>query len=125
MRFGIALMGLMIVLMSCGNTGDRSKSLFEQGQKAEAAKQYSKALESYQAIVDSFPRSEYRYKAIFMAGYIQLEFLKNKEKAALTFSRLIDEYPNCDLADDAAIMREAAISGRDLMSIIEDSLKTK
>jgi TolA-binding protein len=122
--------GVIFVLIACGGAKDKTQlpdenSLIEQGQKAEAAGQYSLAVENYLSIVDNYPQSPYRYKAIFMAGFIQLEQLKNQAEAISLFTKLIEEYPDCDLADDAAIMKQAAISGRDLMSLIEDSLKTK
>lgn len=128
MRCLAALLGLLLVFAACGGNKSRlpeDKALFEQGQKAEASAQYTVAIEKYNAIVDSFPESQYRYKALFMTGYVQLEYLKSPKEAIPLFSKLITEYPKCDLADDAAIMRQAAVSGRDLMSIIEDSLKTK
>ena len=128
MRSLVAVMGLLSFFAfgeSCDKKLPRDIVLFEEGQKAETSAQYTAAIEKYKAIVDSFPESQYRYKALFMAGYVQFEHLKKPEEAVPLFSKLIEEYPKCDLADDAAIMRDAAITGRDLMSIIEDSLRTR
>jgi outer membrane protein assembly factor BamD (BamD/ComL family) len=125
----VTFAGLTLVIVACG-AGDKAKlpddkALFERGQKAEAAMQYAAAVDSYMTLVDNYPQSPFRYKALFMAAFIQFEYLKDNARTIEICTRLIDEYPNCDLADDAAMIREAAVAGRDLMSVIEDSLKTK
>ena len=98
---------------------------FEQAQAFEKAQEFAKAYESYQMIIDNYPKSSIRYKALFMAGYIQLEQLKDSKKALGLFDTLLKEYPSCDLADDAKVIRDAAASGKDLMTVFQDSLKGK
>jgi TolA-binding protein len=122
----IILMGL--ALFACGTKKAKvvdEEAFFAEAQNFEKTQDYAKAVESYQSFIDNYPQSPVRYKAIFMAGYIQMEYLKNNQKAAELFQSLLKEYPNCDLADDAKVMYAAAASGKDLMSVFQDSLKGK
>ena len=79
--------------------------------------------EKYDLIVENYPQSGIRYKAVFMKGLILLENLKDNKRAVETFDELLAEYPDCDLADDAAVLREIAAGNGDIMSAFEDSLK--
>ncbi len=101
------------------------KTLFEQAQNFEKAEDFAKASETYQLLADTYPQSQSRYKALFMLGYIQLEYLKDHKKAEKTFKALLTEYPSCDLADDAKFLYTAASSGKTLDDVFQDSLKTK
>jgi tetratricopeptide (TPR) repeat protein len=111
--------GLMIIL-SCAKKMPSEKDLFNQAQQYEVSQDYMKALDTYQFIMDNYKSSANRYKAVFMKGYIQMEYLKDNKKAVGAFDLLLSEYPESDLADDAKALREAAISGKDLMSIINE-----
>jgi TolA-binding protein len=121
----VALLGLLIVFSACGKKLPGDDVLFEQGQQFGSSNEYVKALESYVTLIDSYPQSQYRYKAMFMAGMIQFEYMNNREKAAEMFDKIVKEYPDCDLADDAAVLRDVVITGRDVMSVFEDSIKTQ
>ncbi len=101
------------------------KTLFEQAQTFEKSENYAKACETYQLLADNYPQSPGRYKALFMIGYIQLEYLKEHKKAEKTFKALLTEYPSCDLADDAKFLYQAASSGKTLDDVFQDSLKTR
>ena len=115
----------LLPLLACGKKLASEKDLYEQATKYESTQDYNKALECYQTIVDNYPKSENRYKALFMIAYINSDYLKDIKKAIKCYEELLKEYPNCDLADDAQTLRAAAISGRDLMSVFQDSVKTK
>lgn len=125
MRLALSIIASILIFIVCAKNVPDEKTLFEQAQKAEAASEYARAFDLYDTFADHYEKSEYRYKAMFMAGYIQMEYLKNPGKAKKIFERLIREYPDCDLADDAAYLREIAATGKDLMSAFQDSLKKK
>jgi outer membrane protein assembly factor BamD (BamD/ComL family) len=132
LRLSIVLIITGLVVLACGGKKIENKakisdekSIFEQAQNFEKSQDYDKACASYQSIVDNFPDSPNRYKALFMAGYIQLEYLKDAKKASSAFETLLKQYPNCDLADDAKIMQTAATTGRDIDSIFQDSLNNR
>jgi TolA-binding protein len=112
----------LALVVGCGKKGPDDKTLFEEGQKLEAAEQFSQAFETYKNLSEKFPKSSYRYKALFLAGFIQFEQLNNRKLASEYFEKLIHDYPTCDLADDAAVLRDIAQSGRDIMSVFEDSV---
>jgi outer membrane protein assembly factor BamD (BamD/ComL family) len=120
----IALLGITLIV-SCAKKIPPERDLFNQAQQFEIAQDYKKALDAYQSIMDFYKSSPDRYKAVFMKGYIQMEYLKDNKKAVEAFDLLLSEYPESDLADDARALRQAAVSGKDLMSIINenDSIK--
>jgi TolA-binding protein len=131
LRLSLALFLAGLVFLACGGKKTENKTkvvdekaIFEQAQNFEKSQEYDKACELYQSIIDNYPDSPDRYKALFMAGYIQLEYLKNPKKASSTFEALIKQYPDCDLADDARVMQLAAKSGRDIDAIFQDSLNS-
>ena len=111
--------------MSCGEKVPTEIELFGRAQESEANQEFDKALQTYVTIIEKYPDSPNRYKAIFMKGYIHTEYLKDKNKALEAFDQLLAEYPDCDLADDAKVMREIAEKGTDLMSVFDDSVKTE
>ena len=114
-----------LFLFSCGEKVPPENELFVQAQESEAIQEFNQALQAYDTIIEKYPDSPNRYKAIFMKGYIYTEYLKDKSKALEAFDRLLTEYPDCDLADDARVMREIAEKGADLMSVFEDSIKAE
>lgn len=113
------------LLLSCSEKVPAEMELFARAQEAESIQEFNKALQAYDTIIENYPESPNRYKAIFMKGYIHTEYLKDKNKALSAFDQLLAEYPDCDLADDAAVMRDVAEKGTDLMSVFEDSVKTE
>jgi TolA-binding protein len=116
----------LILFACCSNKKiPDEKTLLSQAKAFESSQLYEKALESYLMLVDNYPKSPQRYQALFMAGYIKSEFLKDNKGAVKLFDQLIKEYPDCDLADDASQMSKLASTGKDLMSVLEDSLKNK
>ena len=125
MRLIIFAFTVMLLLLSCGEKVPAENELFTRAQEAEAIHEFNLALQAYDTIIEKYPDSPNRYKAIFMKGYIYTEFLKDKNKAVEAFDLLLAEYPDCDLADDAAVMRDIAEKGADLMSVFGDSVKAE
>lgn len=125
MKTALFVTGLAIILTACSESVPPENKLFESASDFEEAKNYIKAVETYDSIIKNYPDSPNRYKAIFMKGYIYTDMMKDRKKAIEAFDSLLAEYPDCDLADDAKIMRDMAEKGQDLMSVLEDSLKSK
>lgn len=123
LRFFLALAALLII--GCRENIPSEEELFTQARDYESAQQYDNALQSYETIIEKYPDSPNRYKAMFMKGYLYMDALKDGKKAVTVFDQLISEYPDCDLADDAQVLRDVAAKGADLMSVFEDSVKTK
>ncbi|MEE9269644.1 MAG: peptidyl-prolyl cis-trans isomerase [Candidatus Krumholzibacteria bacterium] len=61
-------------------------------------------LRHYQEIVDKFPTSPHAPKAIFMIGFVNAEELKDVVDADRAFNRVINEYPDSDVAKSARWM---------------------
>ena len=116
---------VLAFIATCGEKTPSEKELFNQAREFETAHQYDNAILSYDMIIEKYPDSPNRYKAMFMKGYLYMDALKDGKKAVAVFDQLISEYPDCDLADDAQVLRDVAAKGSDLMSVFEDSVKTK
>ncbi len=99
--------------------------MFAQAQEHESKLEFNKAIEKYNLIIEKYPESPVHYKAIFMKGFNLLENLKDNKQAIAAFDSLLSAYPECDLADDAAVLREIAVTDGDIMSAFEDSVKQK
>ncbi len=125
LRLTIFAFTVTLLFLSCGEKVPAEKELFFRAQEAEATQEFDQALQAYDTIIEKYPDSPNRYKAIFMKGYIHTEYLKDKTGALEAFDQLLAEYPDCDLADDAQVMREIAEKGTDLMSVFEDSVKAE
>jgi TolA-binding protein len=123
----LVLLTAGLSLFACGKKANvpTAEALFDQAQGFEKTQEFAKANESFQMLIKNYPASPLRYKALFMSGYIQLEQLKDNKKALEALETLVKEYPNCDLADDAKVLLNVAASGKDLMSVFQDSLRGK
>jgi outer membrane protein assembly factor BamD (BamD/ComL family) len=100
---------LFLACVSVVLTGCSSKSaeeLFNLAQQAENDGNFKKAIDLYTMLLQKYPQNEHNYKAQFMIGFIYSEELKNYEKSSEAMQKVVDNYPDCDLADDARWMLE-------------------
>jgi len=58
----------------------------------------------YEQIVDKFPDNKYAPEALFMMGFVYAEELKSAPDADRAFNRVINEYPNAEVAKTAEWM---------------------
>ena len=123
LRSYLAFVFMSVFLLSCGAELPSDSDLFAQAQEHEGNQEFNEALKKYDLIIEKYPDSQLRYKAIFMKGFVLLENIKDNKRAMEAFDELVAEYPDCDLADDAAVLREIAARDGDIMSAFEDSLK--
>jgi hypothetical protein len=63
-------------------------------------------LVSYHEIVERSPESEYAAQALFMVGFVHAEELKDNVEADRAFTRVLNEYPDSEVAKSAAWMLE-------------------
>lgn len=112
---------VMFALAGCSKKVPSEIDLYSQAQKYEISAEYNKALQTYQTILDNYKTSPNNFKAVFMIGYINYEYLKDYQKAVVSFDKLIADYPKCDLADDAAVLRNFAKNGKEILSNFPDS----
>jgi tetratricopeptide (TPR) repeat protein len=82
---------------------------------------FPEALSEYRRLLYYYPESPNNYKAQFMIGFIYSENMKKENLAIRAFKKLLEKYPDCDLADDADWMIRNIESGGALMPTLEDS----
>jgi TolA-binding protein len=121
-KWPVAIAMMAVIILACGGSVPDEKTLLDQAQKFQTSENYPQACDLYEKLIKHYPNSDYRYKAIFMVGYMQLENLKNPKKAKKMFEKLLNEYPNCDLADDSEVLLKIAESGKDITSALQDSI---
>lgn len=80
---------------------------------------YQQALSEYRRLSYLYPKSANNYKAMFMVGFIHAEHLKNDSAAVRAFEKMLAQYPNSDLSDDADWMIRNIRSGGKLMPVLE------
>jgi outer membrane assembly lipoprotein YfiO len=105
----IAIMILIIggLIFSCSSNPKGKKTeqeLYTEAQNSSEKGEYLSAIKTYEDILKLYPDSPRAYKAQFLIGFVYSENLKAYDKAKENYKKLIEKYPNCDLADDAQYM---------------------
>ena len=120
---------ISLSLIGCSKNADetakksndnKEAALFSQASKAELGQRFQEAADLYVEIANNYPNSQYRDKAVFMAGYLKSENLNQKQEALNYFKELLDKYPESDLVDDAQFMINSIESGKDAISKFEE-----
>jgi peptidyl-prolyl cis-trans isomerase C len=75
-------------------------------QFAQSSEDPQNRIDAFQEIVDKFPDDPHAPHAMFMIGFVYAEELKDFVMADRTFNRLIQKYPDSDMADTARWMLE-------------------
>lgn len=105
-----ALVGTIVVavllLFFNGCSTKSPEEMFSLAQQAENEGNFEKAVDFYSMLLKKYPHNEHNYKAQFMIGFIYSEELKDYNKANAAMQSVVDNYPDCDLADDARWMLE-------------------
>jgi len=100
--------GVLVSVCVClliGGCGTKSpEELFGLAQQAENDGNFEKAVDLYTMLLEKYPQNEHNYKAQFMIGFIFSEELKDYDQARTAMQKVVERYPDCDLADDAQWM---------------------
>lgn len=83
---------------------DLEKGLYDEAQELQNHGQPELAVKIYQKILQFFPDSNIKYQAQFLIGFVSSEQLKEYDQARDAFQKVIDQYQDCDLVDDAQFM---------------------
>jgi parvulin-like peptidyl-prolyl isomerase len=75
--------------------------LFEYAQTTSDPYERVRAFEE---IVEKFPDDEHAPQALFMVGFVHMEELHDDKTAKFTFKKVLEEYPDSDVADSAKWM---------------------
>jgi TolA-binding protein len=112
-----AILIFMIVgglIFSCSSGSKNKKTeqdLYTEAQNYSESGDFQAAIDTYEEILKLYPDSPRAYKAQFLIGFVYSENLKDQKKAGENYRKLIEEYPDCDLADDARYMLEMMEKG--------------
>lgn len=99
----------------------RAQALFQLGQLYGEQTNYTRSLEAYRSVLARFPKSSEAYKAQFMIAFTYSEYLKVDKIAVAEYQKVKDNYPTCDLFNDADWMIRNIQSGGQLMPKFDDS----
>jgi outer membrane protein assembly factor BamD (BamD/ComL family) len=101
-------------IFSCSSDSESKKTeqdLYTDAQNHSEDGNFESAIDTYESILELYPDSPRAYKAQFLIGFVYSENLKDQPKAKENYLKVIDNYPECDLADDARYMIEAMETG--------------
>jgi peptidyl-prolyl cis-trans isomerase C len=79
------------------------EELFNSAQNAKAPKE---RIRQYERILQTYPDNPRAYEAQFMIGFTYSEELENFSRAKMAFEAVLNNYPECDLAQSARWMLE-------------------
>ena len=106
------------LILSCCSDSEGTKTeqdLYTDAQNCSERGEFESALNTYERILELYPNSPRAYKAQFLIGFVYSENLKDQQKAKENYRKVIDNYPECDLADDARYMIEMMETGTEPM----------
>ena len=95
---------LLMALVLGGCSTKSPEELFELAQQAENDGDFKEAIDLYTMLLQKYPQNEHNYKAQFMIGFIYSEELNDLDQAKDAMQKVVDDYSDCDLADDARWM---------------------
>jgi hypothetical protein len=87
---------------------------FQLGQTWLEMKKYKEATMAFGAVDLLWPKAPSHSKALFMHGFVRMEHLRQDSAAIRSFQKMLDHYPNSELADDAEFLIKDLRSGRKL-----------
>lgn len=82
-----------------------------------------KSINTYNKIINEYPQHKLVPRSVFMVGYVFDEKLKDKKRAAKSYTYFLTKYPNHPLADDAENLLKMTQDQRSEEEIIEGWLE--
>ena len=100
------ILAILTLALGCAKKNNEAEveKLYTQGQIAMNQAKFDSALVIYDTILKKYPAHPKNDRALFLMGYIENEFLGNKEKAKVYFNDLMVRYPKSDLIKDAKFL---------------------
>lgn len=96
---------LLCALPAAAQEGDFAAKLFQSGQRAYADKAYKEALETWNQLLQSAPKSEFAPQVLLALARHQVEVVKQPEAAFPYLDRLKTEYIRSPWAADGLLLR--------------------
>lgn len=101
-----------------------AKYLYLGGQLCKSIKLYGEAIRNFEVLESTYPNYEKIPNAKFLIGMIYENDIKDTVKAKIAYQEFIDEYPNNELSDDAALsIKYMSLSTDDLIKIFEENIE--
>ena len=99
-------LAILVLTFGCAGKNDEEEvqRLYMEGQIAMNQAKFDSALVIYDTILKKYPNHPKNDRALFLMGYIENEFLGNKEKAKAHFDTLMARYPKSELIKDAQFL---------------------
>ncbi len=100
------IIAILTLVLGCSKKNNEAEveKLYMQGQIAMNQAKFDSALVIYDSILKKYPDHPKSDRALFLMGYIENEFLGNKERAKVYFNDLMARYPKSDLIKDAQFL---------------------
>lgn len=96
-----------------------AEELFELAERQAKVGKYNDTVLYYDQIISAFPNGKDDYKAMFMKGFTQSEYMNDKQSAIQTFSKFLQKYPEGELNADAQVMLDI-LTGKTSIEIPDD-----
>lgn len=96
-----------------------SEQLFDLAEKQAKMGKYNDTILYYDQIIGSFDNNKDDYKAMFMKGFTQSEYMNDKQAAIETFTKFLKIYPEGDLNTDAQVMLDI-LTGKTTIDILDE-----
>ena len=95
-------------------------------QLSKSINLFGESIRKYEVLIKEYPSYKKAANAKFMIGMIYENDIKDTTKAKQAYQAFIDEYPNSELADDAALsIKYMSVSTEDLIKMFEEKNKNK
>lgn len=96
---------LLCALPAAAQTGDLAEKLFFSGERAYASKAYPEALDTWQQLLQTAPRSPFAPQALFRMAQYQAEVAGKPEAALPLLDRLKTDYIKSPWAAEGMLLR--------------------
>lgn len=100
-KYVLLLIGLA-ALVGCSRPSD--EDLWNQGVEAQKANKYQDALQSYQQLLDKYPKSSRVPEALYAIGSVCQNNNLDLYRAIRSYRRIVDEYPTHATASSAMFL---------------------
>ncbi len=95
--------------------------LFEGGKAGRTCGRFQDAVDLFAAYLDRNPQGEKAVEATFLTGFIYDEDLKKKDKAKGYYEKVVSNYPEHNLADDAqALLDQLYMTDEEIIKMLQE-----
>ncbi|MCB0281327.1 MAG: GWxTD domain-containing protein [Calditrichaeota bacterium] len=99
----LIFLAMCLLLLNTVIARDDADELFNDGKEYTAEREWQKAIDKFQELIDNYPQSRYHDDALFWIGYCLENREQSKVDAYLTYGQLTSKFPESTWKDDAII----------------------